>query len=407
MMVEPRRHKWVFRSRFRRHSFGWRSQPAIKRVKEAVSEIKQAARKDAVLAAEGSVLFLEKLSPALEHVDSSSGAIGTAVNNAIAVLAGIIASAPADRSLREVWLERLFDAHTADEIPYIEELAEHWGELCVFPDLASAWADRLLDGTRMALSPDPATRRGFFQGTSACLSALFVARRYDEILKLLERDSIWPYQRWAIRALVAQGKNAKAIRYAEGCRGPRASDSNIDRFCEAILLSAGLNDEAYERYGLTANRTGTYLAWFRAVVRKYPNKTAEEILQDLVARMPGEEGKWFATAKYAGLFELAIDLANRSPCAPQTLSRAARDFAQSNSAFAVEAGITALRWLIAGEGYDITATDVLDAYTFTLSAAEHAGCVEQTGTRIRDLLANKRDSDEFATRILIHRLNTP
>ncbi|MCH8141723.1 MAG: hypothetical protein IH908_09030, partial [Proteobacteria bacterium] len=157
----------MFRSRFRRHSFGWRSQPAIKRVKEAVSEIKQAARKDAVLAAEGSVLFLEKLSPALEHVDSSSGAIGTAVNNAIAVLAGIIASAPADRSLREVWLERLFDAHTADEIPYIEELAEHWGELCVFPDLASAWADRLLDGTRMALRPDPATRRGFFQGTAA------------------------------------------------------------------------------------------------------------------------------------------------------------------------------------------------------------------------------------------------
>lgn len=46
-----------------------------------IEEIKQ--RSDPVLAAEGAVLFLEKVSPALEHVDSSSGAIGTAVNHAI------------------------------------------------------------------------------------------------------------------------------------------------------------------------------------------------------------------------------------------------------------------------------------------------------------------------------------
>ena len=68
-------YRWAFRTRFRRHAFGWRSQPAMTRIKEAVSEIKKVARKDAVLAAEGAVLFLEKLSPALEHVDSSSGAI--------------------------------------------------------------------------------------------------------------------------------------------------------------------------------------------------------------------------------------------------------------------------------------------------------------------------------------------
>ena len=87
-------HKWTFRVRFRRNAFGWRSQPAIKRVKEAVSEIKKAARKDPTLGAEGAVLLLEKLSPALEHVDSSSGAIGTAVNNAINALVPIIAKAP-------------------------------------------------------------------------------------------------------------------------------------------------------------------------------------------------------------------------------------------------------------------------------------------------------------------------
>jgi hypothetical protein len=54
------------------------------------------ARHDTLLAAEGAVLLIERLSPALEHVDSSSGAIGSAVNHAIDTLAQIIASAPAD-----------------------------------------------------------------------------------------------------------------------------------------------------------------------------------------------------------------------------------------------------------------------------------------------------------------------
>ena len=38
-MAKAERHKWVFRARFRRNAFGWKSQPAIKRIKEAVSEI--------------------------------------------------------------------------------------------------------------------------------------------------------------------------------------------------------------------------------------------------------------------------------------------------------------------------------------------------------------------------------
>ena len=72
-------HKWEFKARFRRRAFGWKSQPAIQRLKQAVCEIKKVARKDPVLAADGAVTLFERLSPALEHVDSSSGAIGTAV----------------------------------------------------------------------------------------------------------------------------------------------------------------------------------------------------------------------------------------------------------------------------------------------------------------------------------------
>ena len=86
-------HKWNFATRFRRSAFGWRSsQLAVKRVKEAVAEIKKTTRKDPILAAEGAVLFLEKVSAALAQVDGSSGAIGSAVNYAIDVLAAIIAA---------------------------------------------------------------------------------------------------------------------------------------------------------------------------------------------------------------------------------------------------------------------------------------------------------------------------
>ena len=120
-------HKWQFKTRFRRHAFGWKSQPAITRLREAVSEIKWVARTEPVHAAEGVVELLERLSPALENIDSSSGAIGTAVNRAIAELVPIVAAAPAGAATRAAWLERLFEAHGADQIPYIERRADYWG----------------------------------------------------------------------------------------------------------------------------------------------------------------------------------------------------------------------------------------------------------------------------------------
>ncbi len=398
-MASPVRHKWAFAPRFRRGSFGWRSQPAIQRIKEAVSEIKRTARKDPLLAAEGAVLLLEKVSPALEHVDSSSGAIGTAVHNAIRELVGIIAEAPAEEELRETWLERLWQAHEADQIPYIESLADHWGELCASMELASAWADRLLGITRMALGHD-GHQRGYFHGTPACLSALQHAERHAEIVELLDAETFWSNKRWAVQALAAMGKKAEAIRCAESSRSPWASDADIDSLCEEILLSSGLTDEAYERYGLTANRAGTYLAWFRAVSRKYPDKSAADILADLVKTTPGEEGKWFAAAKAARLFEEALELARRSPCDPRTLTRAARDYAEEEPAFAIGAALLALHWLLQGHGYEITGADVWAAYSHALKAAERCGAADAVRQRIRDLVASESNGERFVTRIL-------
>lgn len=119
------KHTWEFKARFRRRGFGWRAQPAIQRIREAVTEIRRVARKDPVVGAEGAVVLLERLSPALEQVDSSSGAIGSAVYATIAELAALISSAPAPAAVREDWIERLWQAFNDDEIPYLESLGEH------------------------------------------------------------------------------------------------------------------------------------------------------------------------------------------------------------------------------------------------------------------------------------------
>lgn len=129
--------------RFPRNAFGWKSDTPIQRIKEALTEIKAVAKKKPLLAAKGALLFLEKLAPAIEQVDSSSGTIGSAVNRAIEPLAPIIAKAKVSRAVREKWLDRLYEALQEDDMPYLEYLGEFWGKLSVTPEIASKWADDL------------------------------------------------------------------------------------------------------------------------------------------------------------------------------------------------------------------------------------------------------------------------
>lgn len=399
------KHEWTFRSRFRRHAFGWRSQPAIKRIKEAVSEIKKTARKDSVLGAEGAVLFLEKLSPAIEQVDSSSGAVGTAVNHAIDALVPIIARAQAEDKLRDKWLERLWSAVEDDEIPYIELLTDYWGELCATQECSSRWADKYIGTLRMAWNRAPG-QRIYLKWTSACLSALLKAGRNEEIIELLESApfKFWHERKWGVKALAAMGRKAEAIRFAEDSRGSVDNSVAIAQVCEEILLTSGMAEEAYNRYAIEANRKSTYLATFRSIAGKYPNKKPVDILNDLVAGTPGDEGKWFAAAKSVGLYDEAIELANRSPCDPRTLTRAARDMAKTEPLFAVGAGMAALRWLVEGYGYEISDLDVRSAYEFTMTAAKNAGCEHETLERIRNLVASETFGERFVNMVLGHEL---
>jgi len=213
-------HRWTFGPRFRKGAFGWRSQPAILRIREVLSEIKKAARKNPILGAEGAVLFLEKISAALAKVDGSSGAIGAEVKAAADVLVPIIAVAPADESLRGKWLDRPWLAVQNDNYSYIDQLPDRWGDLCVSPETASIWADSFIDTVRMCWSGEQ-NRGGFYRGSAACLSALYTAGRFKEILELvgLVPYKSWSYRQWGVKALAAMGEKTEALRFAEDSLG--------------------------------------------------------------------------------------------------------------------------------------------------------------------------------------------
>jgi hypothetical protein len=170
-------------------------------------------------------------------------------------------------------------------------------------------------------------------------------------------------------------------------------------------LSSGLVEEAYSRYAIDANQGTTHLATFRALVKKYPHKPAADILRDLVTSQPGSEGKWFAAAKDAGLFDLAIELVTKSPTDPRTLVRAARDYAEKQPNFAVSAGMAALYWMSRGYGYQITATEVMEAYSAILKATHSAGITEaQIKTQILDLITVQTSPNGFVLSVLKNHL---
>ena len=104
-MTKSSTQKWIFPARFRAGAYSWKSSRlACQRLREAASEIKKVAKKEPVLAAEGGVRLIEKLWPALEHVDSSSGALGSAVNKTLYDLIPLVINAPADVNTRQKWL---------------------------------------------------------------------------------------------------------------------------------------------------------------------------------------------------------------------------------------------------------------------------------------------------------------
>lgn len=404
----PDKYNWIFPARFRTGAYSWKASGlACQRLREAVSEIKKVAKKNPLLGAEGAVHLIEKLWPALEHVDSSSGALGSAVNYALDALIPVIIKAPADDKTRSKWLDRLWQAMADDGVDYLGPVGDRWGEICGSVEVAGRWADDLIPTVRSCwLDPNPGH---YFQGTTACLSCLLVAGRYQELLDLLElpRYPSWHYRRYGVEALLAMGRKADAIQYAEASRGLNQPDSVIDQACEGILISSGLHEEAYQRYGLSAAVGNSYIARFRAVAKRYPMKDPSLILADLIATTPGEEGKWFAAAKELKRYELALELANRSPCDPKSLTKTAKDYLDTEPAFALGSAMAALRWLSEGWGYEVTSVDVVEAYDQAIAAASRLHRIDEVTDEIRQLVeSNEHASVRFVRQLLQGRMRT-
>jgi hypothetical protein len=369
------KYKWDFKQRIRPRAFGWRASGlAIVRLKEAASEIRGIARRDPVLAADGVVGLVGRIWPAFEHIDTSSGALGGAVNRTLDELIPLVATAPAEPQTRELWLDQLWQAVLDDGVSYLAPVEEAWGDLCASAEVASRWADRILPLLRTVWS-DPRPGQ-YVKGTDVCLASLLAAGRHEELFAVLELKPrpIWPWRRYGIRALVAEGRLDDALSYAEGSRGLNIPNVSVDTECEAILLAAGRREEAYRRYALTANCASTGLATFRQVKKKYPEIDPAEILADL-ADSGGDPGHWFAAAKDAGYLDLAFSLATAGRTDPRTLTRASKDFLKSEPAFALRVGRLAVQRILAGHGYDITTADLAAAVDHFLAAATYLGVV--------------------------------
>lgn len=229
------------------------------------------------------------MAPAFEHVDSSSGALGAALSSAIDDLVEIFHAAPLSERRRHKLLERIWHAFLDDEIPYIESLEDHWGALCATDAIASAWADRIADFTRVVRSTD-AKQRGYVKGEIALLSVLFRTRRYAELMRIIDDHGsrFWPYRQWGFRVLVEQGKPDEAVGYAEASDYGQMYTVHIARASEDLLRSLGRSAEAYERFALDAiGYRPTYLARYKALATKYPEVEPSRLLHDLIARSPG------------------------------------------------------------------------------------------------------------------------
>jgi len=373
----PRKHPWTFKPRLRARAFEWRgSHLACQRLKEAVAEIKKVARTDPMTAGDGVVSLMERIWPALQDVDTSSGALGGAVYWAQGELLPIAIEAPADRKTRDNWLDRLWQSIEDDGVDYLSLVQDRWGELCVSPEIASCWADRFHDLLRTAWS-DP--RLGnYVRGTGVCLSSLLAADRHQELLAVLalQHFPFWHSPKFGMQALISDGRMEEELAYAEASRGLNQPDVAIDAACEKILLDVGRVDEAYEKYALTANGSSTGLATFRALVRKYPGRDPKKILLDL-ARSTDEPGRWFVAAKDAGFLDLALEFANTGRTDPRTLSRESRDFLKTDARFCLEVGQLSIQRILEGYGYELTGIDVLDAFNHYMASAQTLGVASQ------------------------------
>ena len=397
-------HKWKFKSHFRNQAYGWHGTAlASKRLQEAVSEIKKLAKTDPIEAADGAVSLMERLWPALQDIDSSSGALGNAVNKTISALMPVLIQAQADRKTREKWLNRLYKAVREDGVQYLSSVEESWGKICQYPELMNEWADLLLPSLRDHWQEKKSHQ--YFIGIDICLSCLLEAGRYDDLKDLLAFHSIefWPYDWFWAEALRRQGCINEAIAYAESRLKNDQQNFRIMEFCESLLLEVGRKEEAYTNYALKQKSDWTYIAQFRSIVKKYPEKEPRQILLDLIAQTD-IKAIWFASARQAGFLDIALECAYAGVVNPHTLIRAARDAVKTEPKFAAPVALRALDLMLQGYGFEFTTRDIGLAFDYLMTAAEKYQSKAWALGELENVLSQNRKSDNKIVRQILTEL---
>ncbi|MFH0801026.1 MAG: hypothetical protein V2A78_01375 [bacterium] len=342
----------------------------------------------------------ERLWPALQAVDSSSGALGTAVWLTLDKLLPLLVQAPADTATRRKWIDRLYSAVQDDGVDYLFQVRRIWGIICKEPDLIREWADRLLElvsslsslSGKFIYSPD----------NIMCFSCLLEAGRYNELQSLLKSASHrhWSEQYYWAEALRRQGKIEEAISFAEDCRSPLGyDDTAITCFCERLLIEEGHWEQAYKQYGRFLRVGHTYLNQYRAIVKKYPQLETRRILQDLIDDSDNP-GNWFAAAGSAGHMDIAYTCALNGTLNPGTLITAAYQNRFDAPEFSFAVALRAMDLLLEGYGYEIEWATLVRAVDALRDAAAALGKPAVSVKFIQNLALRIANNNDFpATQI--------
>jgi hypothetical protein len=266
-------------------------------------------------------------------------------------------------------------------------------------------ADRDLDLIRSAWDDDG--QFAHIATATLTLSCLLEAGRHDELLALLEAKKfrLWHDEKFAAEALLRQGNEDAALSRAAALLESDRQQwgrHEIVRFCETILVRQGKADEANRLFGLPSAAGNTWLAMWRDLARRYPDRDARALLEDLIA-LHGRKGKWFAAAKTAGYLDIALKCAADREAAPATLIRAARDFEVRNPAFAAQVALHAVMHLQAGRGYEASPLDVDVAVDHLMTASRRIDRTEWAVEQLRRL-ADKDNRDDLMMRRIRQRL---
>ncbi len=376
--------------------------PAQEALVRALRELRALRRGSPCAANEALVEWLVSIPAALREVHDPERSLARQIQRALTELMPWLGLAAASEEIRGAWAGRLWPVLLADESEFLEGVGDAWG-LLTGPKLAAEWASRLYPELHCAWSKGHDDR-----ASRACLSALIAAERYRDVLELLALRTIgiWPERRFGVIALAALGRVDDSIDYARDSNLlGHAYQQAIAEQCEQVLLAAGDRHRAYVEFAHSANHRQNYLQTFRSLTRKYPEREPSTILSDLIEASPGLEGRWFATARSLRFFNLAAEIAQRAPCDPRTLNRAAGERLAHDPGFAYDVAVASLRWIAEGHGYLIDGADVFAAYDIAVDAARRLGRLALLREQIAVICEGMHASAEWIRRLITPQLD--